>query len=994
MLRIKALGCLAVVGPDGPVAGAAAQPRRLAILALLARAGERGVTRDKILGYLYPDTEEDRARRTLANAIYALRRDLGSDESLLGGNDLRLNPDVVSCDVVEFEAALAAGELARAAALYEGPFLDGFRLAGAPEFERWADAQRTAIDHAYVGAVAKLARNAVAAGHHEEATAWWRKLTASDPLNARYATGLMEALVALGDRTGALRQARIYEALVEQELDLPPDRSVVELAQRLREEPASREVGGPPEKDVTTTAVPTHNQTHAPATTSSPEAPPLPSAAPRTRRRLAPLVIAAITGAAILAAVVLARRTARSAADPGVPVLALGRLADYRKDRSTELVKPLTDMLATALARSPAFRVVSTARLYDLTARATAQPGNATDGVVTAARTAGATELLEGALYVVDDTTLRLDVRRIDLATGNVRAAHSVSARTPFALADSATARILGDVGAAPPAGSIADVTTRSLTAYRFYEEGLRAYFQDDLAAAERLFTAAVTDDTTFASAAYYLALSVRHDDQRPTLPMLERAVRLAGHAGDRERLTIQARWDLATSSPRLRASAESLLVRFPEEVEGSLFTGIVRVADGRFLDAVPHLQRAISMDSLSLVGARAECHACEAFRWLIAAYQHADSLALAEREVRRWMTLQPRSGLFYASLVDVLSDQGRVQEAIAAWRERSRMAPGQQMDEDVVTRMQIKAGAYREADELMRSVLATGSAIRRSEALWLVVLSERHQGRLSAALASAREEHRLTRTARPEAEPPLGGIAEAQVLLELGRGRESAAIYDAIARWQPRTLVPSDSASGVAGRRRAWHLTHAANGLAAVGDTVGLAARADTIQREGARSAYRLHRELHHHVRGLLLVARGQDDAAVGEFRQALDSPTRGYTRTNFELGRALMRLGRFAEAVSVLQPALRGSVEAANYYVTAPELHELLAQAWDTLSSDAGRRSVAAALPPASVARDSARAHYGWVARAWASGDPPFAARAAKARARVTALGIGRSR
>jgi DNA-binding SARP family transcriptional activator/Tfp pilus assembly protein PilF len=993
MLRIKALGCLAVVGPDGPVAGAAAQPRRLAILALLARAGERGVTRDKILGYLYPDTEEDRARRTLANAIYALRRDLGSDESLLGGNDLRLNPDVVSCDVVEFDAALAAGELARAASLYEGPFLDGFRLAGAPEFERWADAQRSALDHAYVGAVGKLARNADAAGRHEEASGWWRKLTASDPLNARYAVGLMQALVALGDRAGALRHARIYETLVEQELDLPPDRAVVDLAQRLREDTAQQGAGAPPETNAITAPAPTHNQIHA---TDIPPArePRADTSPPHRARSLTAIVASAVVGAAIVATAFLTMRGESRGTSDSVPVLALGRLADYREDRSTELVKPLTDMLATALARSPAFRVVSTARLYDLTARATAQSGTATDGVVAAARTAGATELLEGALYVVDDTTLRLDVRRIDLATGNVRAAHSVSARTPFALADSATARILGDVGAAPPAGSIADVTTRSLTAYRFYEEGLRAYFQDDLAAAERLFTAAVADDTTFASAAYYLALSVRHDDQRPTLPMLERAVRLASHAGDRERLTIQARWDLATSSPRLRVSAESLLVRFPEEVEGPLFTGIVRVADGRFLDAVPHLQRAISMDSLSLVGARAECHACEAFRWLIAAYQHADSLALAEREVRRWMTLQPRSGLFYASLVDVLSDQGRVQEAIAAWRERSRMAPGQQMDEDVVTRMQIKAGAYREADELMRSVLATGSAIRRSEALWLVVLSERNQGRLSAALASAREEHRLTRTARPEAEPPLGGIAEAQVLLELGRGRESAAIYDAIARWQPRTLVPSDSATGVAGRRRAWHLTHAANGLAAVGDTVGLAARADTIQREGARSAYRLHRELHHHVRGLLLVARGQDDAAVGEFRQALDSPTRGYTRTNFELGRALMRLGRFAEAVSVLQPALRGGVEAANYYVTAPELHELLAQAWDTLSSDAGRRSVAAALPTASAARDSARVHYEWVARAWASGDPPFAARAAKARARVTALGNGRSR
>ena len=42
MLRIKALGSLTIVGDSGPLMGAAAQPRRLAVLALLARAGGRG----------------------------------------------------------------------------------------------------------------------------------------------------------------------------------------------------------------------------------------------------------------------------------------------------------------------------------------------------------------------------------------------------------------------------------------------------------------------------------------------------------------------------------------------------------------------------------------------------------------------------------------------------------------------------------------------------------------------------------------------------------------------------------------------------------------------------------------------------------------------------------------------------------------------------------------------------------------------------------------
>ena len=44
----------------------------------------------------------------------------------------------------------------------------------------------------------------------------------------------MRALVAGGDRAGALQHARIYEVLMEQELEPPPDREVVDLAAELR----------------------------------------------------------------------------------------------------------------------------------------------------------------------------------------------------------------------------------------------------------------------------------------------------------------------------------------------------------------------------------------------------------------------------------------------------------------------------------------------------------------------------------------------------------------------------------------------------------------------------------------------------------------------------------------------------------------------------------------------------------------------------------------
>src|SRR5262245_25751377 len=97
MIRIHTLGGLSVRDGEGkPLAGQAIQPRRLAVLALLARAGERGMLRDKLLTVLWPDADDERGPRALTQALYALRKNLESDDAITGAKELRLNPQLVS----------------------------------------------------------------------------------------------------------------------------------------------------------------------------------------------------------------------------------------------------------------------------------------------------------------------------------------------------------------------------------------------------------------------------------------------------------------------------------------------------------------------------------------------------------------------------------------------------------------------------------------------------------------------------------------------------------------------------------------------------------------------------------------------------------------------------------------------------------------------------------------------------------------------------------
>ncbi len=239
MFRLITFGSLALLHDGAPHEGPAGQRRCLVLLALLAAAGRRGVPRDRVLALLWPDAGPDAARHALNQVTHLLRRAAGAD-AVRGTATLALDATLVASDVAEFDAAVERGALETAARLYGGPFLDGAdAAAGRDEFARWCAAARERRARDYAAALARLAadargrRDAVAAVH------WSRRLAAAEPLDARAACGLVEALVAAGDGSGALQAALVHERLVRAELDAAPDASVRAWIARLRAETAA-----------------------------------------------------------------------------------------------------------------------------------------------------------------------------------------------------------------------------------------------------------------------------------------------------------------------------------------------------------------------------------------------------------------------------------------------------------------------------------------------------------------------------------------------------------------------------------------------------------------------------------------------------------------------------------------------------------------------------------------------------------------------------------
>jgi TolB-like protein/DNA-binding SARP family transcriptional activator/tetratricopeptide (TPR) repeat protein len=255
MPTLRLFGASGVHGPDGPLGGRIAQRHPLALLALLAAAPSATLSREKLLGLLWPDSDTERARGLLNVAVHTVRKALGEAALVSVGGSLQLDEARVPSDLRAFTDALAAGEPERAVDVCAGPFLDGFYL-DAEAFDGWAEGERARLAALHADALERLAETAEAAGDAVRAAAWWRRRAVHDPCDARVALRLMEALAAAGDRAGAIQHARVHEALLLQSVGAAPDAGVLALAERLRTDPAPAPEAAHPPRGPRGTALP------------------------------------------------------------------------------------------------------------------------------------------------------------------------------------------------------------------------------------------------------------------------------------------------------------------------------------------------------------------------------------------------------------------------------------------------------------------------------------------------------------------------------------------------------------------------------------------------------------------------------------------------------------------------------------------------------------------------------------------------------------------
>jgi serine/threonine-protein kinase len=225
MLSLRLLGPTAFAGAEqSDFAGVFAAPKRLALLSFLAVARPHGFhRRESLLELLWADCDRRLARSTLRSTLHALRLALGPHAIVnLGDEEVRLDCDLIQCDLRLFESEAARGNRRAALDVYRGDLLHGFTLRNAPAFERWLDDERFLLRERAKTLASELADQYLAANDVPSALWAARRGLVLDPSDEALARKAMQLFESHGERVRALRVYEELAAVLKRDLDVEP----------------------------------------------------------------------------------------------------------------------------------------------------------------------------------------------------------------------------------------------------------------------------------------------------------------------------------------------------------------------------------------------------------------------------------------------------------------------------------------------------------------------------------------------------------------------------------------------------------------------------------------------------------------------------------------------------------------------------------------------------------------------------------------------------
>jgi DNA-binding SARP family transcriptional activator/tetratricopeptide (TPR) repeat protein len=226
VLRIETLG-----GPvfrSGTTAVDLKSKKHAGLLVFLACQDGKRVSRDVVTEMFWTSFDHAKARHSISQAVYSLRKELPSLCLELQRDYLHLPSGTVSVDIAELRHAMGKNDLQDVRRLDVADFLDGFWINGCPYFSEWQERARSELRSDLVGFYRRCTRDAEQAGEWSRVSIAAEGLVRIEPYDEPSYQALIRACIKRGEASQAAR----WLERVEQ-------RITVDLSQALAPETAA-----------------------------------------------------------------------------------------------------------------------------------------------------------------------------------------------------------------------------------------------------------------------------------------------------------------------------------------------------------------------------------------------------------------------------------------------------------------------------------------------------------------------------------------------------------------------------------------------------------------------------------------------------------------------------------------------------------------------------------------------------------------------------------
>lgn len=190
----------------------------LALFCLLALE-IKPASRDELCQIFWPDSSRKRAQGSLRQAVWFIRRVLGTDA--LPGEGEYLGPagEHIVTDLEQMETLLSAGRVMEASDLWRGDPFSELALPDAPEWSRWTEEIRSRCEWRLEEALWAEGESLQKAGNTAEALRRYLRGTRIRPYASRCHVGLLECYLDLGLLSDAEEALAVARILFEDDLD-------------------------------------------------------------------------------------------------------------------------------------------------------------------------------------------------------------------------------------------------------------------------------------------------------------------------------------------------------------------------------------------------------------------------------------------------------------------------------------------------------------------------------------------------------------------------------------------------------------------------------------------------------------------------------------------------------------------------------------------------------------------------------------------------------